>query len=172
MVQAFIVDLDHTLVDTPPPPALPYDQVDWALVNENNKNCGPIQPILDFVNDLATGGKNPVSVIFMTGRESSESTKSNTESWLKKHLDPRLKYTVLYRTPGDFRIDHEVKKDILVHSVLPFYNVLGALDDKESNCDMFRSFGVKAVCVDKNTLGTKFMFSERLSNPDFGTISN
>ena len=51
------------------------------------------------------------------------------------------------RAENDFRSSAEVKRDILLHDILPNYDVLLAVDDEEDNIKMFQSLGITAYKV-------------------------
>ena len=51
------------------------------------------------------------------------------------------------RAENDFRSSAEVKRDILLHDILPKYNVLFAVDDEEDNIKMFQTLGITAYKV-------------------------
>jgi hypothetical protein len=50
------------------------------------------------------------------------------------------------RETGDYRKDYEVKADIL-NAIIDDYDFLFAVDDKESNCQMYKNFGIQPLQV-------------------------
>lgn len=53
------------------------------------------------------------------------------------------------RPEKDFRKNHDVKRDTLNTQILPFYDVVFAIDDHSENCNMMRELGIIALhCAD------------------------
>jgi hypothetical protein len=129
---AIIVDLDNTLVATPPPPPLPYDQVDWAKVSEDNRHCPPIDGIKMMVQSFLASG---IAVIYMTGRNYNDAPL--TTEWLQEHglLAKDLTH-MLMRTPGDFRADPVIKEE-LTRTALEHFHIVAVIDDREDNMEMW-----------------------------------
>lgn len=51
------------------------------------------------------------------------------------------------REENDLRPNYEVKEQILKEQILPFYDVLFALDDEDNNVEMFRKNGIVVLQV-------------------------
>jgi predicted secreted acid phosphatase len=136
--KAIIVDIDNTLVNTPPPPSEPYDQVDWDTVVLNNESCDPNQDVLFLVRAILFN-LSTTDVIYMTGRNSGDVQKQSTIRWLERHhiYDPSR--TPLYmRTPGDWRADPIIKKELTVDATRR-YDIMLCIDDRPSNIDMWKT---------------------------------
>jgi len=123
-----ICDLDGTL-------ALlngrsPYDAstCEQDLVNE------PVRSILQ---------RSEHKVILVSGREARY--KPQTQAWLAKH---NIEFLELHMRPtGDSRQDSIVKCEIYEGLILPTYNVMYVLDDRDQVVDMWRSQGLTCLQV-------------------------
>jgi predicted secreted acid phosphatase len=129
---AIIVDLDNTLIATPPPPPIPYDQVDWTEVSRANRHCPAIDGIKMMVRAFLSSG---IAVVYMTGRNWND--VGLTTDWLKEHglLASDLTHLMM-RTPGDFRPDPDIKED-LTRQALSMFHIVSVIDDREDNIEMW-----------------------------------
>lgn len=144
--KAIIVDIDGTFSDSPIYDPSQYHLIDWTEVNKQHSDCPAFLWCKELVAAFDARG---YEMVFLTGREGSPSTWDYTSQWLDKHTTMHS-YHLIMRTPGDFRADHEVKEELLVNEVLPFYDVLFAVDDKRSNVEMFRKHGIPALlCAER-----------------------
>lgn len=85
-----------------------------------------------------------VDIIMCTAR--SPRHRGATIKWLSDHGIP---CDELYmRDVDDTRTADKIKKDIYLNKISKKYNILMALDDHKSVCDMFRSLGVAALDCD------------------------
>ena len=86
------------------------------------------------------------NIIFLSGRESTEQCRTDTISWLKKHtkIENEEFYSsrLFMRKEGDHRKDYIVKNEIYERDILPHYNVILAIDDRDSIVDLWRSKGI------------------------------
>lgn len=72
------------------------------------------------------------------------------EDWIWKH---RLPIDLLFmRTGGDTRRDSVIKEEILVNQILPYYNVVMAVDDREEVCLVWERYGILVIRVKNNPL--------------------
>jgi len=144
--KAIIVDIDGCLANTQSYSQDLYGEVDWDEVNEFNIQAPAFQWCLEIVNRFAPD----YEILFVTGRQSSKRTMAATSTWLMKHiLLGHSSYMLLMRTPGDFRPDCEVKKDIYDLYIKDTYDVLFALDDRASVIGMWRELGIPSLhCKD------------------------
>lgn len=65
--------------------------------------------------------------------------------WIHKH---KLPIDLLFmRLAGDQRKDSIVKEEILVNKILPYYNVVMAIDDRPTVIEVWRKFGIYTIQV-------------------------
>lgn len=90
-------------------------------------------------NDVGTSHH----VLIVSGRE--DSCRGETERWLR---DNNIRYDELYmRSSGDNRADTIVKMEILRDKIAPEFEVIAAIDDRPSVCEMWRKVGVPTFQV-------------------------
>ena len=150
-IPSIIVDLDGTLVDNRDRMVELYKKtdlsgIDWDRWNEESRHDGYTEWCMNIVKAMSAQG---YYILFLTGRSDSPFSKLITKEWLKKHIPEGIKYSLIMRPADDERDDHIAKKEILSDDILSNYDVLFAIDDKESNCDMFRSLGITALLCTK-----------------------
>jgi predicted secreted acid phosphatase len=151
--KAIIVDLDGTLVDTPLVHPELYSTIDWEEFNEKNLHAPAFKWAKNMTQIYYDAGYR---IIFLTGRDGSERTRSNTVKWLAEHFefvdDSGLfgEYELFMRTPKDFRQDFVIKKELYLKYIEPYFDVEFAIDDKNTNIRMFRELGIPALsCAEK-----------------------
>ena len=129
----WIVDVDGTL-------ALldgrdPYETV--ALGNDL-----PNQPVIQVVRALANH-PDVDAIVVVSGRQ--ERSRKVTLDWLEDHGIP---FNELHMRPtGDNRPDQVLKEEILHRHILPRYEVVGVLDDRQKVVDMWRRNGLTCFQV-------------------------
>ena len=129
----WIVDVDGTL-------ALldgrdPYETV--ALGNDL-----PNQPVIQVVRALAYH-PDVDAIVVVSGRQ--ERSRKVTLDWLEDHGIP---FNELHMRPtGDNRPDQMIKEEILDVQLLPRYEVVGVLDDRQKVVDMWRRNGLTCFQV-------------------------
>ena len=87
-------------------------------------------------------------LIFVSGRE--EYSKGETVRWLEDKCGVTLKehnYGLYMRANKDYRKDCVIKEEIYKELVLPHYNVLFVLDDRNQVVDHLRSMGLTVFQV-------------------------
>lgn len=149
MNRAIICDIDQCLLDSLQPLLLmesgqrqglsPTEY--WDLFYNNLHLCKRNEWCFELLDKLTVN--NDITVLFITGRE--EKARKVTESFLK--FNTNFKYKLFMRPNNNFDNDYEVKKRIL-EAIMNYYDVIFALDDREDNCQMFRSFGITTLKVD------------------------
>lgn len=108
----------------------PYD---YSRVSEDS-----VDP---FVHDLADALDGTHAIIVVSGRKAD--CEADTLAWLRKNQVP---FDALHmRGSGDDRPDTIVKYEILRDKIAPCYNVVGAIDDRNSVVSMWRSVGIKCL---------------------------
>lgn len=144
--KAVIIDLDGTLVNSPQPSEehMVNDKMCWDTWIRSTK----FSPINEWCKDITIAlALDGYHIIFLTARSETAESKKITENWLATHIP--INYSLYMRDENDFRHDNESKRDIYINQIAPNYNVMFAVDDKKSNCDLFRSLGIPALhCAD------------------------
>lgn len=143
---AIIIDLDGTLIDTQEKvEEQNYSNTDWEDWIKSNLSS----PVNEWCREIVKMfNQDPtVMILFVTGRDDSKTTVELTYLWLNKHL-PFLgsnRSALFMRKYGDWREDHIVKQDIYDKYIEPNYNILFAIDDKQSNCEMWKRNNIPAL---------------------------
>ena len=131
--RVIVVDLDGALVNR----TVDRSGYDTTLIKEESTN-----PLVSFLLDCIKGsGEYYCDVILVTSR--SEESREKTENWLKNNC---LDYKeLLMREINDNRKDYEVKEEILVERILPYYAVLGVIDNNTRRCSMYYERGIDVL---------------------------
>lgn len=127
----WIFDLDGTL-------ALPGDRspYDMNRVTEDLPN----PPVLQLAQALAAH-PGVDRLVITSGR--NESARRGTEAWLAFNEVP---FDAMYlRADADQRRDDVIKEEILDREILPRYQVLGVVDDRQQVVDMWRRRGLTCL---------------------------
>ncbi len=137
--KAIIVDIDGTLSLATGRNIYDDSMIHTDRVNEPVKwlisqifwNAGTFQvgPPYDKIEEI--------KIIFLTGRAGSDICHEETMKWLKKHSGVR-DFTLFMRPEGDDRKDSIVKTEIFNEQIKDNYNVIFALDDRDSVVNMWR----------------------------------
>lgn len=142
--RAIIVDLDGTLCNKDWRQHL-YDKTprNWGHINAAAEFDQPNDWCLEIVRLFAMQN---YKIIFLTGRAATKDSKVVTEKWLMMHVGPGIDYGLLMRPARDHRDDTIVKTEIYCKEIAPMYDVLFAIDDRQSVVQMWRDIGV--TCLD------------------------
>lgn len=136
---AVIVDVDGTLVDVS---AVRHHVLnrpkDFTAFHAGAEACPPIASTLALVRAWAT----VADVFVVTAR--MQQWEDSTRRWLAQHAD--FDYTLHMRPDGDFRVDVEVKAEILA-TIRRTHDVALAIDDNPSVIDLWESEGIPTVIV-------------------------
>lgn len=131
-----IVDIDGTLALRGNRGPFEYHKVEVDYPNH---------AIITTVKGLRRSGVNP---IYVTGRE--KRCLPQTSRWLLRHGLPKTHqdhYEMYMRPDGDRRKNEVVKEEILNNDILPFYNVLLALDDDERLWSVYKRYQIPMLHV-------------------------
>jgi hypothetical protein len=133
---AWIIDVDGTLAHNTSGRS-PYDNAsyDEVLSDELDPVVGGLVSLLAY-----SGG---FDIIICSGR--SERHRTVTQDWLFKHGIPHV--NLFMRAEGDYRKDSIVKLELLDKYILPTWNVVGVLDDRNQVVEAWRSRGLKCLQV-------------------------
>lgn len=96
----------------------------------------------------------PYRVIFLSGREATESVRAKTDKWLRDKLalvadypEHGIESELYMRAEGDKRPDFVVKHDLFNEHIRGKYNTLFALDDRRSIVRLWEELGIKTLAV-------------------------
>lgn len=128
--RAIICDIDGTIAD--------YDE---AGSGEPDLNY----PIANILKVYGLQDKYDVALIFLTAR--CEKYRDKTVEWLKKHGLSRYE-ALLMKPNDDVRPDHVVKQAIYDKYIRKHYDVLFALEDRDTVVRMWRNLDITCLQVD------------------------
>jgi hydroxymethylpyrimidine pyrophosphatase-like HAD family hydrolase len=141
--KAIIVDLDGTLAnDLWRRHAYHHPNKDW---DEINAMCKYDQPFLWCKEIVKAMAAQNYHIIFLTARNCS--ARVNTEAWINLNVDINS-YSLIMREENDRREDWVTKEDLFKRMVLPEYDVLFCLEDKQTVTDMWRRIGLTCLQCD------------------------
>lgn len=135
-----IFDIDGTLANNAHRQHY-LDSKDWNGFFEAMDEDEPIDSVCRLAQSM---GFAPVKLVFCTGRP--EKYRQVTLDWLKKRAEIfLLNENLMMRPDGDYRPDHEVKKEMLDKLRAEGYKVWFVVDDRNSVVDMWRKNGVTCL---------------------------
>lgn len=148
--KAIIFDIDGTLVESEHIPPEQYHEIDWAAHNEDkiHNRCYPWA-----VEMCEMYSREGYCIIFLTARDDNPRTREATNAMLSLNLSHELlsNSALVMRNDGDYRHDHLVKVEKYMDEIRPHYNVHLFVDDKESNCRVFRDIGIPSLCCSERS---------------------
>lgn len=122
------------------------DKEEWAAFNA----ALPFDAVVPEVAALLCSIRPDVVNIMVSGRMAGDKKGENFRKllmwqWIRKH---NLSIDLLFmREAGDQRKDSMIKEEILVNQILPYYNVVMAVDDRESICEVWERYGIHVIRV-------------------------
>ena len=136
-----IVDMDGTLADC-------SHRVHWIAEKPKNwdmfhHECDK-DPVHKHIGVLVNClSDQDFKIVVVSGRV--EATRAKTEAWLRKNF---IDFHALFMRPdGDYRADDVLKEEILDRDILPVWNPMMALDDRDRVVAMWRRRGVPCLQV-------------------------
>lgn len=164
--KCIIVDIDGTIALDKHGEIIPTDftREGWNDFHEhmdmyNADRFIPIWSTINMVEHFEDYNYDDIYIFFVTAREDTGNGKirANTFEFLEKHFSWVFENQLYMRAENDFRSSAEVKRDILLHDILPEYDVLFAVDDEEDNIKMFQNLGITAykVCLGDRANGSE-----------------
>ena len=154
--KCIIVDIDGTIALDKHGEIIPTDftREGWNDFHKhmdmyNADRFIPIWSTIDMVKCIVNDSLGTIAIFFVTAREDTGKGKirDNTLELLTNYFPYVVDEQLYMRAENDFRSSAEVKRDILLHDILPKYNVLLAVDDEEDNIKMFQTLGITAYKV-------------------------
>lgn len=154
--KCIIVDIDGTIALDKHGEIIPTDftREGWNDFHKhmdmyNADRFIPIWSTIDMIKCIVNDSLGTIAIFFVTAREDTGKGKirDNTLELLTNYFPYVVDEQLYMRAENDFRSSAEVKRDILLHDILPKYNVLFAVDDEEDNIKMFQTLGITAYKV-------------------------
>lgn len=150
--RAIICDIDECLLDSSQPLLMSQRAIikfgmdsGMDMFYSNLHLCKRNEWCFELLERMTKNGD--IVVLFITGR--SETARKHTEAYLNFKNDvPYL----LYMRPKESKEDDHIVKRKILERIIDDYEILFALDDRESNCCMYRSFGITTLKVDSQEL--------------------
>ena len=139
--KAVIIDLDGTLVSDPVASGYKWtnpEDMDWDAWHRSRLPLDKNQWCYDIVKNFHNDG---YTIIYLTGRGCDGVGRDIATQWLAKH-SPTQDYKLIMRPSGTTIADYVMKKEIYETQIEPEYDVLFAIDDKRSVCEMWKEVGV------------------------------
>jgi predicted kinase len=132
---AFIVDTDGTVANSD------------GIRNPYDTSRYHLDTLIEHVAAAVVGIEDQGHVIIgLSGRD--ESFRQVTQNWW---IDNGLPFNKFYmREDGDKRVDAVIKYEIFKQHIEPYYDVLGAFDDRPQVIRMWEAIGVPVFNVGKN----------------------
>lgn len=123
-----IVDVDGTL-------ALHVNRKPFEY--EKCSDDAPNPRVVEVVKML----KGTYEIVVCSGREATGNCAEDTKAWLHRH---GITFSAFFiRGEGDFRKDSEIKREFLVDHILPRWNPVLVIDDRQQVVDMWRDAGLE-----------------------------
>lgn len=101
--------------------------------------CKPNELFISYF--IEAYGNKDVEIIFFTAREETEYLRKTTIEQIEEYSNNFFKVgkncKLVMRPENNFIEDYEVKDIMLQERILPYYNVLLAIDDKIDNINMY-----------------------------------
>lgn len=147
--QAIICDIDNCFTDSREwlkecPQG--SDREAWDIFQDKIYLAKPNKPIIGFLTHAVNSFNIPI--IFITGREDRRNHREKTIKQIESFSEGSLKVGVnsglFMRSEFDYRPAPEIKAEIL-DKLSGTHDFIFAIDDEESNCDLYRSRGIPAI---------------------------
>ena len=130
---AIIVDLDGTVADKGTRHAFAWMEVG---------NDAPRSLIITMI--LAVAKEHNAQILFTSGRDNI--CRDLSASWIEKHIGIKKEDVKLFMRPNDdYRKDTLVKEEIFWRDINPYYNVIGAFDDRPCIVRLWNLIGIPNV---------------------------
>jgi hypothetical protein len=122
----------------------------WNAFYAGMKDDKPIPEMVKVIKTLA----ERYQIIFVTGRPAFQNYRrldDITQDWINTHVFMEMsdEYLLYMREEKDHRPDYVVKEEILKTHILPNWNPIIALEDRQQVVDMWRRNGILCAQVDE-----------------------
>lgn len=139
--KCIIVDIDGTIADIGHRLHFIKDgKKQWDNFFAAAVDDKPIPDVIALVQSLDLAR---LDIVMVSGRPAR--TREATCTWLNRFMVPRG--VLLMRPDGDHREDHVVKEEILDRDILPHWDVLCSIDDRNQVVSMWRRRGITCLQV-------------------------
>lgn len=139
-MKAIIIDLDGTLCNVSHRVHhIQKEPKDWQGFFDACVDDTPNPAIVELYDMASFYG---YCIIYVSGRP--ETHRAQTQAWLKLHC-VEFYMLLLMRPAGDYRPDHEVKRELYEQHIAGKYEVLFVVDDRASVVRMWRSLGLTCL---------------------------
>lgn len=152
--KAIICDIDGVLLET----KHIFEEIEkvnltgasrWDYFNRraNDHDVEIDSRVVEFLETFANQG---YKILFVTARseEIAKQTSAKIDMAIAKYAQNVFKYGLAMRGVDDYGASDCVKAELL-HQIKQKYDVLLAIDDEKSNCDMFRQDNILTLQVHK-----------------------
>lgn len=129
--KVIVVDIDGTVADSVGIRS-PHD---YSRVSEDKAHHN----VIDIVRAMSATYK----IIFVSGRK--DDCRNVTVQWLNRHVG--VPYTLFMREAADDRADFIIKNEIYDRDVIPFYDIIAVLDDRDQVVTHLRARGITVLQV-------------------------
>ena len=143
---AIIMDRDGTLANIHNGPIKSANDSSWAAYNASLRFDRPVPLVVALLNSIRPG----VVRIMVSGRAEGDHPGDKRRRWAME--DWVYKYDIqvdelFMREGGDRRLDSVVKEELLLRDILPRFNPVVAVDDREAVCQVWRRYNIHVIPV-------------------------
>lgn len=164
-VENIIFDIDNVLVDsTEWGKTIPEDKMSREGWDKHHKMAflvKPNLPMASIIEDLINKGLK--NIFFITAREDINGMRDITLRHVYKSIRrikniDKVNIHFFMRNALDYRCSADVKEDVFLTHIYPYYYIDVAIDDDVANLDMFSKYNVSTLHY------TKFSQSDEITN--------
>lgn len=157
-VENIIFDIDNVLVDSRDwEKTIPEDKMSRVGWDRHHKMSFLVKsnlPMAHIIEDLIKKGLK--NLFFITAREDINGMREVTQRHVYKairHIKDIDKVNIFFymRNALDYRKSSDVKKDVILNHIYPYYYIDIAVDDDRSNIEMYKEFNIKTIHYTKFT---------------------
>lgn len=151
-IENAIFDIDNVLVDSRDwEKTIPEDKMSREGWDRHHKMAFLVKsnlPMAHIIEDLIKKGLK--NLFFITAREDINGMREITSRHVYKairHIKNIDKINIYFymRNALDYRKSADVKKDVILNHIYPYYYIDVAIDDDKGNLDMYEKYGIKAL---------------------------
>lgn len=115
---------------------------EWDHYHTLSTLCKPNKHVIDMLGSVA----DLIPIMFVTSREDRHNSRRDTIRHIEEFSNGRFRVGencfLFMRREFDYRPSADVKKEIVNSIVAHDFIPILAIDDDESNCEMFKSLGI------------------------------
>lgn len=164
-IENIIFDIDNVLVDsTEWEKTIPADKMSREGWDRHHKMAFLVKsniPMAFIIEDLIKKGLK--NLFFITAREDINDMRNITLRHVYKAIRrvkdiEKINIYFYMRNAYDYRTSAQVKEDVLLNHIYPYYFIDVAIDDDMKNLEMFKNYNIKTLHY------TKFSCKDSLTN--------